>query len=232
MYTVVSKTERQDNDHFMTLKTYSSLSTKRIIISLLLFIAIPVSIAAADRYINQWCITAMAAFNIFGSILCAYDWNLFAIHYNRSKRNMSDTLLYTVVGTLLIGMLYLINVRFLHGSVVIADPDSLTAFGYARFGMWIGFSFMQSLTLGLVYKCLTDRFEAPGNELQIILLTSFLFGFVYLVLFIPFSITVWLRTYFYNVMLIAIMSYLYNQSRSLIPGMLAMGIIYHAAMIF
>ena len=215
----------------MTQKSPSSLSTKRIIISVLLFAAIPASVLLFEPCINQWAITTMAAFNIFGTLLCIYDWNLFAIHYNRAKHSLGDTTIYTLIGILLIGTLFYINKTFLHGTIVIADPNSLTAFGYARFGMWMGFSFMQSLSLNIVYKCITDRFDACKNRLQLILLTSFIFAFIYMILFIPFSLKAWIRTYFYNVLLTSIMSYLYNQSGSFISGALAMGIVYLLAMV-
>jgi len=40
----------------------------------------------------------MCAMNIGISLLIMYDWNLFGIHYNRSKANLFDTLLFTLIG--------------------------------------------------------------------------------------------------------------------------------------
>lgn len=215
----------------MSHNTFSSLSAKRILISFLLFAAIPVLAVLMNRYVNQMTISMTASFSLFGFILCAYDWNLFAIHYNRFKKNPAESAFYTAAGMILILTVFLINDHYLGGTPVIADRESLTRFGYARFGMRIAFSYVQALVISIVWKCMTDRFPVRGNELQTILLTSLTFGFVYMAAFIPFSVTAWIRTYLYNILLTAVLSYLYNQSHTFLPGILAMGTIYLTAMI-
>lgn len=211
--------------------TFSSLTAKRILISLMLFAAVPFTALLINRYVRQETMSLMVSFNIFGFILCTYDWNLFAIHYNRFKCRLQDSLFYTVLGIILISFIFLVNDHFLNGQTVIADDESLIRFGYARFGMWMAFSYVQSLVISITWKCLTDRITIQGSELRTIILTAVLFGFFYLAAFIPFSPMIWTRTYLYNILLTAALSYLYNQSHTLLPGVLAMGTVYLAAMI-
>ena len=204
----------------------SSLSNKRIVISLLLGASIPILAKLMNIYVKQKEISLMASFNVIGCILMMYDWNLFGIHYNRSKKDMRTTVLYTIIGILFIGLLVTLNSNFFHALLIIPKEITLTSYGYARPAMLLGYSFVQSFLVNILYKCLTDKCTVQGKELQTILITSFVFGFAYLIAFIPFSPMVWFRTYLYNLLLIAIMSYLYNQSHSLVPGCLAMGFVY------
>jgi hypothetical protein len=65
-----------------------------------------------------------------------------------------------------------------------------------------------------------------NRELIVILVSGFLFGLIYTIAFLStFTLDLFIRTYLYNVVLIAILSYLYNQSHSFIPGILSFGII-------
>ena len=84
----------------------TKLSLKRVIRSLILFIFIPVTARILNIFVQQYDISLMTSFNIVGSLLIFYDWNLFGIHYNRAKYNLDDTILYTVVAYILIPVSY------------------------------------------------------------------------------------------------------------------------------
>ena len=83
-------------------KVSSTLSLKRVIRSVILFALIPVCARILNVFVMQYDISLMTSFNIIGSILIFYDWNLFGIHYNRAKYNLDDTTLYTAVAYVLI----------------------------------------------------------------------------------------------------------------------------------
>ena len=209
----------------------SSLSNKRIAISILLIVCIPLFSYLFNIYAKQYDISLMVSFNLFTCILLIYDWNLFGIHYNRSKKDIQFTIIYIIVGVIAIGILSILNTLLFHGNLVLPKKTTLTSYGYARPGLFLGFSFVQSLALSIFYKCLTDRFQIQNKELQTILISSFVIGFIYLVAFNPFDLYVWIKTYVYNIILIAILAYLYNQSHSLLPGCIAMGIVYFILML-
>lgn len=208
----------------------SSLSNKRILISLIIAVGIPVISFLLNLWIHQEDIALMTAMNVGACILMIYDWNLFGIHYNRSKKDLRTACLYMLVGIVLFFLLTWFNNTLLHARRILPSRQSLKAYGYARPGMLLAYSFVQSFVLSIIYKCITDRIQVAGKELQTILLSSFVFGFLYLIAFVPFHLSVWICTYVYNVILTAILSYLYNQSHSLLPGILALGIVYLLSM--
>ena len=204
----------------------TKLSLKRVIRSLILFIFIPVTARILNIFVQQYDISLMTSFNIVGSLLIFYDWNLFGIHYNRAKYNLDDTIMYTVVAYILILIWTIFSLEKLHCRVVIPSGDTLLSYGYARAGMMTAYSFMEAITVSIAVKCATDHMIVNHNELQIILLTGLAAGLGMTVLFIPslnpFTL---MTTLLYNVILMIMLSYFYNQTGSFIPGMLGFALV-------
>ncbi len=207
-------------------KVSSTLSLKRVIRSVILFALIPVCARILNVFVMQYDISLMTSFNIIGSILIFYDWNLFGIHYNRAKYNLDDTTLYTAVAYVLILIWTIFALEKLHCRVVIPSGETLQSYGYARAGMMIAYSFMEATTVSIAVKCATDHMIINRNELQIILLTGLLAGAGMTILFIPslnpFTL---MTTLLYNVILMILLSYFYNQTGSFIPGMLGFALV-------
>lgn len=208
----------------------SKLSAKRIFISLLIIILIPISAHYLDMLTQIHDISLMCSMNIGISLLIMYDWNLFGIHYNRAKANLFDTLLFTLIGCAGISAVFWISEHFLMASPVLPDPKVMRAYGYARPGMWAAFSFMQAVLVNMGFKVMTDPLKIKTRELQTILLTGLLFPLLFTALFTPFDIVLIARTYLYNFLLVTLLSYMYNQSHSIMPGILSMTIVYLAVM--
>jgi hypothetical protein len=61
--------------------------------------------------------------------------------------------------------------------------------------------------------------------------SAVLFGLLMTVVFTPFQLLLWIRTYLYWLITTAILSYLYNQSHSIIPGIVAVTLVHLAIMI-
>ena len=201
-------------------KVSSTLSLKRVITSLILFAMIPISARLLNIYVEQYDISLMASFNIVGSILIFYDWNLFGVHYNRAKFNLEDTVLYTAFAYVIILIWTIFSLEKLHCRVVISSGATLQSYGYALIGMMIAYSFMEATTISIAVKCATDHMIINRNELQIILLTGIMAGNGMTLFFIPslnpFTL---MTTLLYNVILMILLSYFYNQTGSFIPGM-------------
>ena len=217
----------------MSKVSVSTLSTKRIVISILLVTMIPVSAMLIDRFASLYPLSLAVSFNIWTPILIMYDWSLFGIHYNRVKHNLFNSLIFAVIGMILIAIWLWIGIHFLNSSVHIAEAGILRRYGYARPAMLAAFSFMQAAAVNIGFKCLTDHLGVRSGEIQAILISGFLFGFLMTVIFTipPFRIGVFVTTYLYNFVLTAILSYLYRESSSFIPGLLAMGTVYLGYMV-
>ena len=133
------------------------MSLKRVITSLILFAMIPISARLLNIYVEQYDISLMASFNIVGSILIFYDWNLFGVHYNRAKFNLEDTVLYTAFAYVIILIWTIFSLEKLHCRVVIPSGATLQSYGYAMIGMMIAYSFMEATTISIAVKCAYDH---------------------------------------------------------------------------
>ena len=161
----------------------SSLSIRRILISLAIFAMIPLLSRFLNQYILNETLCTMFALNLGAAALIMYDWNLFGLHWNRFKNHLAESLLWAVIGFAALGLWFFFNQRLLHGSVLLPDKDMMS-----------GFLFGLCFTLAEVSY--------------------------------PISLTEFVPGYFYNVVLVTILSYLYNQSGNLMPGILSMGTVY------
>lgn len=205
----------------MSLKTNSTLSIKRITITILVFCAIPALAHLVNIALTQYDISLMFSLNLGATILIMYDWNLFGIHYNRAKYNIQDTILYSIVAFICISIWTYISTNYLRCIVIIPDSVALTRYGYARIGMFIAYSFCEASALCIVEKCATDHLKVSHHEIQVILSSGILIGALTTILFLPsFNILTILTTLLYNVVLCTILSYLYNQSHTFIPGLI------------
>ena len=213
------------------MKYKSSLSMKRIVISLIIFALIPAVRAGIFRITGNDTIAFTFAVNLAGTCLIVYDWNLFGIHYNRAKSAIFDTAVYTLIGTVLIGGLTMFGRRFLMAYIPLPDPVTVHTYMFALPPIILAYSFVLGTVINISFKCLTVL-DKPGfrfvkmdirdRELLIILASGFLFGLCYTAAFAPLQdMNLLIRTYLYNVLLVSSMSYLYNQSNSFIPGILS-----------
>ena len=205
----------------------SRLSNKRIILSALMVFLLRPLAEAVNYMIHDSTIAWMFALNIMGSLLIMYDWNLFGIHYNRAKANKGDFLIYGALGLFLIGGWMMVNIRWIHGSFPLPDRAVMKEDLFALPAILAAYSFLQSSVVNIGFKCLTDHLKVRSNELQIILLSGIIFGVLYTLITLP-QLSAALPTLVYHVVLVWILSYLYNQSNSFMPGLCAMTIIYFA----
>lgn len=208
--------------------TLSSLSMKRIIISLIIFALIPVCAHVLNLFIHEEDLSMMVSMNVLTSVLIIYDWNLVGIHYNRAKNNIPDTILFFVIGLVLIRLWTWFGMSFLQVRPLLPAAETAVKYPYAVPSLLIAFSYIQAAMVNISFKCITDHLDVRSREIQAILISGILFGLVYTIEFasLPLSMNSLFRTYLYNLVLVAILSYLYNQSNSFIPGILSMGTIY------
>ena len=204
----------------------TAMSVKRIVISLLLFFLIPVIRHLLGSWIDNDTLALMFALNFCVWLLITYDWELFGLHWLRTKQNPGDTMLYTVIGSAVIFLWTWFSNKFLHNYLVMPDPSTVHSYYIALPAILIAFSFSLSALVNIEFKCLTDHFKIHAREATMILLSGFLFGLIFTFCFCPLQLSLFIPTYLYNVILISILSYLYNQTHSFIPGILAMGIVF------
>ncbi len=209
----------------------STLTIRHILISMLFFTAVPFLSKLVNVFVVQESISLMFSMNICISFLVFYNWKLIELHWQRYISSLEDALLYTVIGAVFLGFWHWIGRGFLQAQVLLPSADVLIAYGYARPGMLISFSLMKAFALNITFKVMTDHMNITGRELETILLSGLMFGFLLTVLFTDFNISLLFRTYLYNMVLSAILSYLYNQTNSILTGTFALAGVSLASMI-
>lgn len=215
----------------MSEKTVSTLSTKHIVISTALIISVRLIAVLCDRFVSQNAIALMFAVNVCTAALIVYNWQLIDRHCGRIRDNLPDTLLFTVIGTAVFGLWTWISKDFLKADLLLPEPLALIGIGYARPGMLAAFSIMEACMVNIGFKNLTDHLNVRNRELQAILFSAVLFGLLMTLLFTEPRPLLMLSTYLYWMIAVGILSYLYNQSHSIIPGIMAVTLVHLAVMI-
>lgn len=209
----------------MSEKTKSTLSGKHIFISTLLIAGIRLAAYGINLLTRQDGIAMMAAMNLCTSVLIAYNWPLIDRHWRRSMANFGDFLLFTAIGTVAIMLMTWASIRFLKADVLLPERALLIGVGYARPGMLIAFSIMEACMLNIGFKNVTDHMDVRNKELQAILISAIVFGLFMTVLFTEWNLLILVRTLPYWLLLTMILSYLYNQCHSIIPGIISLSLV-------
>ena len=210
----------------MTFKKSTTMSVKRILISLAIFLAIVPVRLFLSRLTGSDTLSLMFALNTAAWALIIYDWELFGLHWNRAKANMSDTILYSVVGFVVLFFWTLLNSQYFKGSMVLPDPSVFHTDPIAGPAVRFAFSLSLASIISIEFKCMTDHMKIHAREATMILFSGFLFGLIYTLLFTPFHFSTFIPTYLYNIILFSLLSYLYNQTHSIIPGIVAFTAVY------
>lgn len=77
----------------MSVSTQSTLSVKRILLTMAILLLVPVFRRVVSMFISIEAIADMFSLNITAWILILYDWNLLGVHYNRAKDHIGEAVL-------------------------------------------------------------------------------------------------------------------------------------------
>lgn len=203
----------------------STLSIKRIIITIILSLLIPLLYPVLNYFIDNKTISYTILINIIGCIIFIYDYDLLALHYNRIKKNFKESIIFYFVGLIFFSILYAINHFFLKGYIPTIDPTLINNYIAAMPLFFIAYTFIMPILVNIFYKCLTDHLSIKDKETLVIAFSGIIFGLIFTIAFVPFSLNDWLRSFIFISIQVAFLSYSYNQSTSFLPGAMAMGTI-------
>ncbi|NLC96415.1 MAG: hypothetical protein GX675_02465 [Erysipelotrichaceae bacterium] len=208
------------------METKSTLRFKRIIITSVLFFAIPFISNILDLIISNSTISYTFSISLIAFIFIIYNWDLFALHYNRSKKNIKDTVFYTIVGLILLGTLTFINQSFIHGYLILCDKQTLTRYYGGAFIMIVSHTLSFSLCMMIAYKSTVDRIKLEVSTVQVILFSGLIFALLFSIFYVPLDINLMVSSFLYYSIFFIICSYLYNQCGSFIPAMISITLIF------
>ena len=210
----------------------STLSVRRIIITILLFALIPLLFPILNHFIENKTISYTVLVNVIACIVFIYDYDLLALHYNRVKKNAKESLIFYFIGLIFYSILFTVNHFFIKGYLPYIDPKIVRSYMVAAPLMYIAYTFIFSILISICYKCLTDRLIIKDKEPLVITFSGVLFGLLFTVAFVPFSWEMWIRSFILISIQVAFLSYSYNQTTSFLPGAIAMGTILLAYNLF
>ena len=200
----------------------TTMSAKRIVISLAIYLLVPVLRLVLTPITHSETLSLMLALNLSAWILLIYDWELFGLHWNRAKSALADSILYAVIGFIFFFFWTLFNAAYLNGKMLLPDATILHSFPFAIPPVLFAYSISLSVIINISFKCITDRFKVYAREAAMILMSGFVFGLIYTITMTPVRLPFLLQTYLYNMITITALSYLYNQTHSFVPGMAAL----------
>lgn len=128
----------------MTNTSITTLSKKRILITLAIFICTPLLAHLINIAVVQYDLSLMFSLNLGAAVMIMYNWNLFGVHYNRAKYNFIDTCIYSFIAFVLFTLWTYISNRYLKCIVIMPRTEVLVRYGYARIGMLVAYFLFRS----------------------------------------------------------------------------------------
>lgn len=205
--------------------TNTTLTFKRILISLLIFFIVPILNPLLNTVIKDSMISHTLLTNLAGFILMVINWDLLQIHAKRFASDIKEALFFTFIGIILLGISFTVNHMFLHAYVPVVNSESFNSFILFSIPILLAYSFVFAMNYVIAFKCITDRLNIKQAEITTIFLSGFLFSLLFTIFFVPFDLISWLKSYLFYLAITTIISYLYNQTKSFLPGLIALGTI-------
>lgn len=201
----------------------STLSIKHIIITFCFFLIVPILTPILNMVIHNEAISYTFTLNLAGLLILIKNWNLISLHAERLKEEKHEAFFFFGIGLVALTVLLIINQMFLKAFASIIIPAQVYPFSFFNLIFFLTYSFIFALIYVVTFKCVTDRLNLKNAELVVILMSGFIFSLIFMICYIPFNLIEWLKGYLLYFLVTSVISYLYNQTRSILPGMLSLG---------
>ncbi len=210
----------------------TSISIFKIIVTLCAFASIPFIAQLVDLVVNNETLSFTATLHTVNFIIVMLNYNTVEIHVTRVKENFNDFLIFTLIGLVILFGLFYCNEQWFHAGILMPNFDNLV--GYELFIplIYLAYSYAFSSCFVFTFKCFTDRFQVKSNELVIILVSGFSYGLLVSLLMVALTSTSLALNFIFYFIVSTLSAYTYNQSRSLIPMMIAYGTVLFITMLF
>ena len=197
----------------------------KILISLVIYFALPLSAVWLNRFVDSLTITYALIYSATALILVIINWNVFNLHLQRFSQNIKDCLLFTLICLIAIIVLHLGYHYILQPGGMIIEREILLHYTFFIPAMVLAYSVCYAVSFTLAFKIFVDRIHLQVNESMTILITGFLFGLLCTAGLLPSSFDQFLRLFGYFFLTSTLASYAYNQTHSIIPMTLAYSLV-------
>ncbi len=199
----------------------TTLSFKRIFLSLLGFIIIPFNAALVDSIIHNQVVAYTLSFHLSGMLLVALNWDIMAIHYHRFIEDKKESFFFVTFGCIALGIAFILNHFFLHAYTLTLNPEEVKDISFFIPFLLFAYTLLFSSLYLISFKCLSDRLVIKKAEATVIFFSSFLFTLLFVISFVPFDTLEWLKGYIFYFFITMILSYLYHQTKSLMTSLVS-----------
>ena len=194
----------------------TTISIPKILISLIVYFALPLSAAWLNQFVDSMTITYMMIYSATALILISLNWEVFSLHLHR---------LFTLICFIVIILLQLAYHFILLPDNTILEREILLHYTFFIPAMVLAYSVCYAVSFTLAFKIFVDRIHLQVSESMTILISGFLFGFLCTVSLLPSTFDQFLRLFGYFFLTSTLASYAYNQTHSIIPMTLAYSLV-------
>lgn len=163
--------------------------------------------------------------HLSGCYLIARNWDIISIHWVRFMDDLKESLFFSLVGFILLAILFYINSSLLHASILTINPEDVKSISFFLFLPLFTYGILFPALYLIAFKCLSDRLMIKKAEFTVIFFSSFLFSLFFTALFIPLAPLAFLKGYLFYLLVTMILSYLYNQTKSLVTSFISFSLI-------
>ncbi|MFV0380302.1 MAG: hypothetical protein ACK5KQ_05685 [Anaerorhabdus sp.] len=202
----------------------TTLTISRILKSTLCFFLIPILANNITKLINNEIVSFTLSIHLSALILFSMNWDLVSIHYKRFKDDFNESIFFVIIGVIIISILLFVNHFYFNAFSLVINKEELSQVSFFIPLILFAYSFLFASIYIITFKCLSDRLVLKQAEITVISSSSFIFSLLFVIIFIPFDKILWLKGYIFYFIITIILSYLYNQTKSLFTSMLAFSI--------
>ncbi|MFV0479537.1 MAG: hypothetical protein ACK5LZ_03075 [Anaerorhabdus sp.] len=203
----------------------TTLSPRRIIFSLISFAIIPFAANSISSIIHNDVVAFTLAIHFSSILLFWLNWDLVAIHFHRFIEEWKECSFFVLIGSCILGLMFFLNATYFHAYTLTVNVEDISAISFFIPLILFAYCVLYASVYLITFKCLSDRLVIKKAELTVIFFSSFLFSLFFTVCFVPFDALAWVKAYFFYFFVTIILSYLYNQTKSLMTSLVAFTIV-------
>ena len=207
------------------MQTKTLKSKAKIFICLTLSFLIPAMVIFMNQFVSSTPISSTLIVNSVAFILVITNNRLLNLHLKRFRKNIIDSSLYVIATSFVIIGLFILCENILSTNITILDMQILSDYKIHSLAIICSYTLSYAIVINLTFKLLTDDLSYKSNPLLIIL-SSAIFTALFMtlsncVVMNPFNIVIALFIFFSAFIITLIISYSYNQTRSIITSILS-----------
>lgn len=203
----------------------TTLPRTKIFLSLAVYFLLPLCASTLNQLVNNMTITNTLIFSLTALILVWFNWDLLQVHGQRFKTNSKDGVLFLLIGILSLSLLQVFNLFVFKLTIAIPEKSILQSYYFFTPIILLAFSFCQAISYSLTFKIFVDRIHLNLTESKVILISGFFFGLLCTIALVPASLLAFAMIFIYQFILATLISYLYNQTHSIVPFMIAYALV-------